>query len=296
MRCPASAKAADMILDQIIAHKREAELPQLPAIDRAALNELPPCRGFREALKRQPGEAIKVIAEAKKGSPSKGIFRDNYDPVLQAMHYVAGGASCMSVLTDQRFFFGHLDHLVAVRSQVDIPLIRKDFIIDDRQIAEARLVGADAILLIVACLEDGEIRDLQGFAHDLGMDVLVEVHDSDEALRAVDLQCDLIGVNNRNLNTFETSVATTYDLLPGIMAPGRVVISESGIEDRQQCHQLEQAGVDGILVGETLMKAGDAASTLQQLRGYSLLGYSLPGCSLLETRPLISIPTSSVST
>ena len=207
------------------------------------------------------------LPKRKKGSPSKGIFRDDYDPVLQAMHYVTGGASCMSVLTDQRFFFGHLDHLVAVRKAVPIPLIRKDFIIDERQIAEARLVGADAILLIVACLEDGAIRDLQGFAHDLGMDVLVEVHDADEAARAVALDCSLIGVNNRNLNTFHTDIATTYELLSGLLAPGRVVISESGIENRQQCRQLEEAGVDGILVGETLMRAGDASASLQQLRG-----------------------------
>ena len=257
-----------MILDQIVQHKRQVELPQLAPIDRAALHELPPCRGFRQALQRAAKQPIQVIAEAKKGSPSKGIFCDNYDPVRQAFGYVAGGAACISVLTDERFFFGSLNHLIAVREAVQVPLIRKDFIIDPRQIAEARLVGADAILLIVACLEDGELRDLQGFAKDLGLDVLVEVHDATEAERALTVgNVDLIGVNNRNLNTFETHVQTTYDLLPGLLGDGRVVVSESGIENREQCAELEQAGVDAILVGETLMRAGDPTAALHQLRG-----------------------------
>ena len=198
-------------------------------MDRAALQDVPAARGFRAALQRPPGEPIRVIAEAKKGSPSKGIFRNDYDPVLQGLQYVHGGASCMSVLTDEKFFFGALDHLIAVRQQVQIPLIRKDFIIDERQIAEARLAGADCVLLIVACLEDGLLRDLQGFAWDLGLDVLVEVHDASEAARAVAAAANMIGVNNRNLQDFSVSLQTTYDLLPGIMADDRVVISESGI-------------------------------------------------------------------
>ena len=157
-----------------------------------------PCRGFRAALQREAGAPIHVIAESKRGSPSKGIFTNDYDPVRNAMFYVAGGAHCMSVLTDEKYFYGHLDHLIAVRNNVQIPLIRKDFFVDERQIAEARLVGADCILLIAACLEDGELRDLYGFAKDIGLDVLVEVHDADEAARAVAQNCDMIGVNNRN--------------------------------------------------------------------------------------------------
>ncbi len=255
------------ILDQIIAHKRAVELPQLPPVDRTALRDLPACLGFRAALQRGGSGPIRVIAESKKGSPSKGIFTDDYDPVRNGLFYVAGGASCMSVLTDGKFFFGGLDDLIAVREVVQIPLIRKDFIVDQRQIAEARLVGADCILLIVACLEQGEMEDLHGFAQELGLDVLVEVHDADEAARALQLGADLVGVNNRNLKTFETSIETTFDLLPALLGGERVVVSESGIENREQCHRLEQAGVDAILVGETLMRAGDQATALHQLRG-----------------------------
>ena len=173
----------------------------------------------------------------------------------------------MSVLTDERFFYGHLDHLVAVREAVDIPLIRKDFIIDDRQIAQA-----DWSVLIVfyssfPASRMGTFATLAGLPGELGMDVLVEVHDADEAARAVALDCDMIGVNNRNLSTFETSLEHTFELLPGLMAADRVVVSESGIENREQCARLEAAGVDAILVGETLMRAGDPATELKRLRG-----------------------------
>ena len=256
-----------MILDEIVAHKRQHELPQLPAVDRAALLELPACRGFREALRRPADDRIHVIAESKKGSPSKGVFREDYDPVLNGMNYVLGGAHCMSVLTDQKFFFGHVDHLKAVREAVQLPIIRKDFIIDERQIAEARLIGADAILLIVACLESSQLQDLQGFAKELGLDVLVEVHDADEAAVALQAKSDLVGVNNRNLKTFETSFETTFDLLPALLGGDRVVVSESGISSRDECRRLEEAGVDAILVGETFMRADDPATAIKLLRG-----------------------------
>lgn len=258
---------ASTILERIVSHKRQVELPALPPVERSALRGLPACRGFRAALQREPGSPIRVIAESKKGSPSKGIFTNDYDPVRNAFFYQTGGAQCMSVLTDEQFFYGHLDHLIAVREAVQLPLIRKDFIVDERQIAEARLAGADAVLLIVACLEDGLLRDLYGFAHEWGLDVLVEVHDADEAARAIALDADMIGVNNRNLNTFTVSLETTYELLPGLLKEGRVVVSESGIENRAQCQALEAAGVDAILVGETLMRATDPAVAVQQLRG-----------------------------
>jgi indole-3-glycerol phosphate synthase len=239
-----------MILDQIVDHKRRSELPALPPVDRAALRDLPPCRGFRAALARPAGSSIRVIAESKKGSPSKGIFTNDYDPVRNALFYVAGGASCLSVLTDQRFFFGHLD-----------------FLIDERQIAEARLAGADCVLLIVACLEDGQLQDLHGFSRELGLDVLVEVHDADEAARALTLGADLIGVNNRNLQSFAVSLETTFALLPGLLGGGRVLVSESGISHREECHRLEEAGVDAVLVGETCMLAADPAVAIKRLRG-----------------------------
>lgn len=256
-----------MILDEIVAHKRKHELPPLPAVDRGALESLPACRGFRAALQRASDDTIHVIAESKKGSPSKGIFRDDYDPVLNAMNYVMGGAHCMSVLTDEKFFFGHLDHLKAVREAVQLPLIRKDFIVDERQIAEARLVGADAILLIVACLESSQLQDLQGFAQEIGLDVLVEVHDADEAAIALQAEANLVGVNNRNLKTFDVSFETTFELLPALLGGDRVVVSESGISNRDECRRLEEAGVDAILVGETLMRADEPASAIKQLRG-----------------------------
>jgi indole-3-glycerol phosphate synthase len=255
-----------MILEKIVAHKR-SELPGLPPVDRAVLRDLPACRGFRAALKRPAGDTVHVIAECKKGSPSKGVFVQDYDPVLVAYDYLLGGAHCCSVLTDERFFFGHLDHLKRVHAAVALPTIRKDFIIDERQIAEARLAGADAILLIVACLEDGPLRDLQGFARDIGLDVLVEVHDADEAARALKVGTDLVGVNNRNLVDFSVSLDTTFALLPGLLDGSRVVVSESGIHTRDDCLALESAGVDAVLVGEALMTAKDPAAALRRLRG-----------------------------
>lgn len=256
-----------MILDEIVAHKRRQELPRLPPVDPAVLRDLPPCRGFRAALARGGRGPIRVIAETKRGSPSQGVIRADYDPVATAFHYVVGGASCLSVLTDERFFLGHLDHLVAVRAAVDLPLLRKDFILDERQIAEARCAGADAVLLIAACLADGALRDLAGFAREYGLDVLVEVHDASEAARAIDQGHDLVGVNNRDLRTFAIDLSTTIDLLPGLRGPDRVVVSESGIRDRADCARLEAVGVDAVLVGESLMRAADAAAALRRLRG-----------------------------
>ena len=258
------------ILDQIIDHKRTVELPRLPPVDRAALRALPPCRGFRAALKRPAADRIHVIAECKKGSPSKGIFVQDYDPVLIAYQYQLGGAHALSVLTDERFFFGHLDHLVRVAREVTVPAIRKDFIIDERQIAQARLAGADCVLLIAACLERGVLRDLQGFARDLGLDVLVEVHDVDEAVTALAVEADLVGVNNRNLQTFEISLETTFELLPALLGKDRVVVSESGIATRDDCQRLEEAGVDAVLVGESLITSPDPSAALRRLRGQIL--------------------------
>lgn len=255
------------ILDEIVAHKRAVELPRLAPVDRAALRDLPPCRGFANALRRPAKDTVHVIAECKKGSPSKGIFAADYDPVVTAFHYVVGGAHCLSVLTDERFFHGHLDDLVKVRSQVQIPMIRKDFVVDERQIAEARLHGADAVLLIVACLERGPLRDLHGFASELGLDVLVEVHDADEAATALQVGATLVGVNNRNLKDFTIDLRTTLDLAPGLVGDGRVVVAESGISHRDQCATLEAAGVDAILVGESLMTAKDPAAAIKRLRG-----------------------------
>jgi indole-3-glycerol phosphate synthase len=255
-----------VILDEIVAHKR-TEIARLPPLDRGVLRGLPPTRGFKQALARPKGDTVHVIAECKKGSPSKGIFAPDYDPVLIAYQYLLGGAHCLSVLTDERFFFGSLGDLEKVRAQVPIPIIRKDFIVDERQIAQARLAGADAILLIVACLEDGQMRDLQGFARDLGLDVLVEVHDADEAVRALAVGADLVGVNNRDLRDFTISLETTFELLPALLGGGRVVVSESGISTRDDCRRLEAAGVDAVLVGEALMTSKQPEAAIKKLRG-----------------------------
>lgn len=255
------------ILDEIIAWKRSEELPRLPPVDRAALRDLPPTRGFRAALRRPPGEPVRVIAECKRASPSKGVLVRDYDPVLIAMQYRLGGASCLSVLTDRRFFQGDDAHLQAVLGQVDLPAIRKDFLVDERQVAQSRLLGADCVLLIAACLERGRLRDLHGFARELGLDVLVEVHDAAEAADALAVGADLVGVNNRNLHTFATDLVTTFSLLPGLLGAGRVVVSESGIASRDHCRALEEAGVDAVLVGESLVTSGDPAAAIRRLRG-----------------------------
>jgi indole-3-glycerol phosphate synthase len=255
-----------MILDQIVAHKR-TEVARLPPLDRTVLRDLSACRGFRAALKRPVTDTIHVIAECKKGSPSRGIFVRDYDPVLIAYQYLLGGAHCLSVLTDEKFFFGALADLERVRAAVPVPVIRKDFIVDQRQIAQARLSGADAILLIVACLEDGLMRDLDGFAREIGLDVLVEVHDEREAVRALALGADLVGVNNRNLHDFSLTLDTTFGLLPALLGGGRVVVSESGISTREDCRRLEEAGVDAVLVGEALMTAATPDAALKKLRG-----------------------------
>ena len=175
------------------------------------------------------------------------------------------------MLTDERFFFGHLDHLKRVHEAVTLPTIRKDFIIDERQIAEARLAGADAVLLIVACLEYGQMHDLHGFAKEIGLDVLVEVHNADEAVLALKMDADLIGVNNRNLNDFSVSLDATFSLLPALINGKRVIVSESGIHTRDDCLALEKAGVDAVLVGEALMTAADPSAALRKLRGKLLV-------------------------
>ncbi len=255
------------ILARIVDHKRTLVVPRLPAVDRGALRDLPATRGFRAALRRPVNDTIHVIAECKKGSPSKGIFVTDYDPVLIAYHYQLGGAHALSVLTDEPYFFGHLDHLKRVHAEVSLPAIRKDFIIDERQISEARLAGADAILLIVACLSRSQLGDLQGFAWEIGLDVLVEVHDADEAATALNAGTNLVGVNNRNLKDFTISLQTTYDLLPALLGGDRVVVSESGISTRADCRRLEEAGVDAVLVGEALITDPDPAARLAALRG-----------------------------
>lgn len=257
------------ILAKILHHKAE-ELVVLN--ERLSLRELsrqieyaPMPRGFVTAIEhkvqaRQPA----VIAEIKKASPSKGLLCSEFDPKRLAQQYNRGGAVCLSVLTDEQFFQGSLNDLKVARSACDIPVLRKDFIIDPYQIYQARVAGADCILLIIAALGDPQLRELSNLALDLGLDVLVEVHDRWELERALRLDLPLLGINNRNLSTFHTDLHTTLDLLPHIPTD-RVVVTESGIHTREHIATMSASGVFAFLIGESLVTQADPEIFLRQL-------------------------------
>jgi indole-3-glycerol phosphate synthase len=257
------------ILDRILAVKaQEIESARrarpLDAL-RAEAEAAPPPRGFVAALRAaiaagRPG----VIAEVKKASPSKGVLRADFDPAAIARAYAAGGAACLSVLTDRQFFQGAPEHLVAARAACPLPVLRKDFVIDPYQLYEARALGADCVLLIVAALDRPRLRDLKAVAQGLGMDVLVEVHDAAELDLALALSTPLVGVNNRSLRTFETRLDTTLGLLPRI--PGdRLVVTESGILRNEDVARMRANGVNAFLVGEAFMRAPDPGRALAEL-------------------------------
>ena len=242
-------------LAEIIAHKRIEVEPLDAVVDKlkAAALQRNDFAGFRAALDRGPDQ-LGVIAEVKKASPSAGIIDPNFDPLRQASMYIEGGASCMSILTDQKYFQGSLSHLTSISKESPIPLLRKDFTVHEGQIYESIISGADAILLIVACLTDEELHKFYHLARDLQLDVLVEVHDLPEMERAIDLGADLIGINNRNLKTFQTDLATTEKLAEE--APDNVtLVSESGIRNVEDAQRVLNAGANAILVGEALMRA-----------------------------------------
>ncbi len=224
-----------------------------------------PARGFVHAIenKIRQGQAA-VIAEVKKASPSKGLLRENFHPAEIANSYENGGAACLSVLTDADFFQGSEEYLKQAREACNIPVLRKDFIIDPYQVYEARAIGADCILLIVAALGDVLLVELSQLAHHLGMDVLVEVHDAQELERALDLPLKLIGINNRNLRTFETSLQTTIDLLADI-PDGKVVVTESGIHSAEDVKLMRDHKVNAFLVGEAFMRAPEPGQALSSL-------------------------------
>jgi indole-3-glycerol phosphate synthase len=207
-----------------------------------------------------------VIAEVKKGSPSKGVIREDFDPLAIAETYQGNGATCLSVLTDEQFFMGHLSYLGKIREVVNLPLLRKDFICDPYQIYEARVAGADAILLIAAMLDAGQLTEYNALAAELQLDVLLEVHDEPELELALTTGCELIGINNRNLQTFATDLAVTERLLP-LIPDSHFVVAESGITCRADILRLQRAGAKGFLVGESLMRDDDIGAKLRELQG-----------------------------
>jgi indole-3-glycerol phosphate synthase len=260
------------ILQKIVAHKRtevaaaRAAQPLAELKARLADREDQP-RGFLRALRSAVDSGwTAVIAEVKKGSPSRGVIRPDFDPLAIAEIYQNNGATCLSVLTDERFFMGHLRYLALIREQVGLPLLRKDFICDPYQVYEAGAAGADAVLLIAAMLELSQLRDFAALAGELQLDVLLEVHDERELEVALQTDCPLIGINNRNLHTFETSLATTERLTPMIPAD-RLVVAESGINGRADVERLRRAGAGAFLVGESLMREPDIGAKLQELLG-----------------------------
>lgn len=256
------------ILDQIVALKRqeiEAARQAVPEKElEARLGQAPPLRDFRAALEQEAGVA--VIAEVKKASPSAGVLRPDFQPVDIARIYAAHGAAAVSVLTDAPFFQGQLSYLEAIRQAVSLPLLRKDFLLDRYQLLEARLAGADAVLLIAEILGPRELSALLGAAHDLGLQALVELYDGENLERVVNSGARLIGINNRNLRTFQTRLEHTLELADRV-PKDRCLVSESGIRSREEVLRLQAAGVKAVLVGEIFLRAPDMAGKLREIRG-----------------------------
>jgi len=255
-------------LEEICANKR-LEVAQrraehsVTALDLRTVGQSSP-RGFEATLRGSAETGFALIAEIKKASPSKGLIRANFQPAEHAGEFEAGGASCLSVLTDAFYFKGHEEYLKAARKACNLPVLRKDFMIDPWQVAEARSIGADAILMIVAALEDAEMAEIEAAAVEREMDVLVEVHDEGELERAGKLRSRLIGVNNRDLKTFTTDLTTTERLAP-LIPEGTLLVSESGIDNHADCQRLAAAGVRTFLVGESLMRQDDIATATRAL-------------------------------
>jgi indole-3-glycerol phosphate synthase len=251
-------------LAEIIAHKRTEIEPLIAhtAEWQERARKLSSFRGFRKSLS---ADSFGLIAEVKKASPSVGVIAENFDPLKIALAYDRAGANCISVLTDEKYFQGHLDYLALIRKRVPRPLLRKDFTLHEVQIYQAALAGADAVLLIVAALNDWELTDLMKAADDCGIDALVEVHDEPELNRALTAGASFIGINNRNLATFQVDLRTT-ETLARLIPTDRLVISESGIRSVEDIRRVAGAGVHGVLIGESLMRAQNPQAVLESFR------------------------------
>lgn len=262
-------KTSSDVLNKIMQHKAEevgfAKRNLSLADQKAMADDQAPTRGFVNAIQQKlQNNQSAVIAEVKKASPSKGVIRPDFDPQQIAESYAENGAACLSVLTDEEFFKGHMEYMKAARVACELPVLRKDFMLDDYQVFEARANGADCILLIVAALEDGLMQDLAGRANELGMDVLVEVHDAMELERGLELDQPMVGINNRDLRDFTTSLNTTIDLLSGI-PDNRIVVTESGIHNPEDVERMRQHQVNTFLVGEAFMRADEPGEKLKEL-------------------------------
>jgi indole-3-glycerol phosphate synthase len=259
-----------MFLDKIVAAKaKEVEALKinfsLPRAEKQ-ISEMPSCLGFTRAITTDRKRETGLIAEVKKASPSKGLIRADFDPVELAKAYENAGADCISVLTDEQYFQGNNTYLTAIRQQVKVPILRKDFTIDFRQIYEARLIGADAILLIAAILTTGQMREYLQISRMIGLDALVEVHDREELERVLELDADLIGINNRNLKTFVTDLKTTEQLI-GLIPQSKTIVSESGIAHAEEIQYLRHAGADAVLIGETFMRNANVEQAVEDMMG-----------------------------
>lgn len=257
-----------MILDDIVKKRlvqleREKAAADFETVKKAALKLDRKCADFKAALGNS--DKLSVISEVKKASPSKGLIQPNFDPVKIAKEYELCGADAVSCLTEEHYFQGSSEYFKAIRTEISLPMIRKDFIIDEYQIYEARLLGADAILLIAAVLDDDKLKRFADTAHSLGMDILAETHDETELERVLSLDFDIIGINNRNLKTFEVTLETTARLA-GMIPKGKVIVSESGIRDNTDMKTVRSYGADAVLIGETLMRSGNIGATLSALR------------------------------
>ena len=258
-------KILDVKVDEVAAAKKHQDLKSLRRDVESNQQARTDIRGFEDSLRAKISNGkAGVIAEIKKASPSKGVLRENFQPVEIAQSYAQYGAACLSVLTDVNFFQGAPEYLKQARAACSIPVLRKDFIIDPYQIYEARHWGADCVLLIVAALDHGLMAELEACAHELGMDVLVEVHDADELTKALELKTRLLGINNRNLRTFETSLNTTINLLDRI-DPQKLVITESGILSKDDVKKMRDADVHAFLAGEAFMRSPDPGMELSRL-------------------------------